>query len=448
MCAIQRSLATSSWGHFSVGATNTNQERRTLGGRTLAVYRQPLVSATLASTFFLKGVSYLCIPFMTLFLVKDTTLPPYAIGVLVGINQVGSLSAGFFGGVLADRIGRRRVLLIGLYVTALVFLGFFVIASTIRDSIAFAPLFGLLNVLYGVMSGFFWPVSQVMMAESLPQEDRAIVFRHRYVVTSFASGIGPPVGAFLGIASDRAAFVIAGLCYGAFASVFWLLTRNSEVVPSTTVADHRLGEVARVLARDRTFTYLTLSMILFAVGFAQIATNLSRVVVHDYSHGIAFFSLLLTVNAVGIFALQPVATVFMRHVSPALGMAIGNLIFTAGCLLFPMHDFGKPGLVVLIVAISLAEVLVVPTASVIIDELAPPTMRGAYYGAATLRNLGLAVGPAAGGFVLGWFAPSTLYTFMGICGAAASLAAWLAFRSRRSPVLAAATELGSGRHAA
>jgi predicted MFS family arabinose efflux permease len=431
---------------------HTHQRRRTPGAQTFRIYREPLVSATLASTFFLKGVSFLCIPFMTIFLVKDTTLPAYAIGILVGINQVGSLCSGFFGGVLADRIGKRRVLLIGLYVTAAVFFGFFVLASTMRGSIAFAPLFGLLNVLYGVMSAFFWPLSQVIMADSLPKEDRGIVFRHRYVVTSFASGVGPPVGAFLGIASDRAAFVVAGLCYAAFATVFWLLTRNLELPSAAGAERHGFGEAMRVLARDRTFTYLTLSMILFATAFAQIGTNLSRLVVHDYAHGLAFFSLLLTVNAIGIFALQPAATVFMRRVSPGQGMAIGNLILTAACLLFPAHDFGKAGLVGLIVAISVAEVLVVPTASVIVDELAPSSMRGAYYGAATLRNLGLAVGPAAGGFVLGAFAPGTLYTFMGICGAGATVAAWLALRTRTAPALegapASASEVQPGRHVA
>ncbi|WP_369260907.1 MFS transporter [Streptomyces sp. R35] len=394
-----------------------------------SVYRNPLVSVTMASTFFLKLVSFLCIPFMTIYLSKNVDAPPYVIGVIVGLSQIGSLTAGFFSGVLADRVGKRLVLLVGLFGSALVFLLFFLTATFLKGSSAFPVVFGLLNACSGVMSAFFWPVTQVLMADSLPKERRPAVFRHRYVLTNFAVGIGPPVGAFLGIASARAAFVISGCSYLVFAVAFWRLTRGtgfgvsevSEVSDSSGEASQRrsFGGALKVLGADRVFRGLTLSMILFTLAYCQIETNLSAIVSGGFADGVRFFSILLTVNAVAVIVLQPPATMISRRLSPRRTILLGNALFAVVCLLFPVAEFGKTGLVALVVLVSMAEVLVVPTVSVVADELAPPSMRGTYFGAATLRNLGLGAGPAAGGLVLASFDRGLLFVFMGLCGVAA-----------------------------
>ncbi|MFB7059251.1 MFS transporter [Streptomyces vinaceus] len=385
-----------------------------------AAYRNPLVSVTMASTFFLKLVSFLCIPFMTIYLSKNVDAPLYVIGVIVGLSQIGSLTAGFFSGMLADRVGKRLVLLVGLFGSAFVFLMFFLVATFLRGSALFPVVFGLLNAGYGVMSAFFWPVTQVLMADSLPKERRPAVFRHRYVLTNFAVGIGPPAGALLGIASARAAFVISGCSYLVFAIAFWWLTRGTRFGFSAGPTERRSFTGAlKVLAGDRVFRGLTVSMILFTLAYCQIESNLSAVVNDGFADGVRFFSILLTVNAVAVIALQPLATMISKRLDPRRTILLGNGLFTVVCLLFSLVTFGKAGLIALVVLVSMAEVLVVPTVSVVVDELAPPTMRGTYFGAATLRNLGLGAGPALGGLVLAFLGRGLLFVFMGLCGAAA-----------------------------
>ncbi|MFF8383048.1 MFS transporter [Streptomyces kanasensis] len=411
----------------------SGETRREKRRRDFAAYRHPIVAVTMASTFFLKLVSYLCIPFMTIFLSRNADLPAHVIGLLVGLNQIGSLTAGFFSGVLADRIGRRRILLVGLFGTALVFGLLFAVATYLRQSVAFPVLFGVLNVSYGVMSAFFWPVTQVVMADSLPKEQRPVLFRHRYVLTNTAVAVGPPTGAFLGLASDRLAFVIAGACYLLFALAYAWLGRGTEYgapVPPPAASAPAAGAKAagdrrsftgalRVLAADRAFRSLTVSMILFTLAYCQIESNLSRIVSTRFPDGIRFFAVLLTVNAVAVIALQPLASRAAERLGPRRTLLAGNALFAVVCLLFPLTGSGRAALVALVVLISLAEVLVVPTVSVVVDELAPPDLRGTYFGAATLRNLGLGLGPAAGGLVLTLFPRELLFVFMGLCAAAA-----------------------------
>lgn len=401
------------------GQTQPQPQTQPRGG-DFVVYRNPLVSVTMAGTFFLKLVAFLCVPFMTIYLSKNVDAPAYVIGIIVGLNQIGSLSAGFFSGVLADRVGKRRVLLVGLFGSSAVFLLYYLVSGLLQGSPALPVLFGVLNTCYGVMSAFFWPITQVLMADSLPKERRPVVFRHRYMLTNLAIGVGPPVGAFLGIASARAAFVISGSCFLVFAVSFWWLTRGTSFGRSDEPATRRsfLGAI-KVLGADRMFRGLTLSMILFTLAYCQIESNLSVIVSRGFTDGVRFFSVLLTVNAVSVIVLQPVASFIAKRVGERRALLLGDALFTLVCLLFFFVGFGKAALVTLIVLISMAEVLVVPTASVVVDELAPDTMRATYFGAATLRNLGFGTGPAVGGLVLALFPSTVLFVFMGLCGVAA-----------------------------
>jgi MFS family permease len=70
-----------------------------------------------------------------------------------------------------------------------------------------------------------------------------------------------------------------------------------------------------------------------------------------------------------------------------------------------------------IVVMSLAEAILFPTMNVHIDRLAPNHMRGAYFGAASIYELGFAVAPLGGGIILDYFGGYWLF----MSGAALSL---------------------------
>jgi predicted MFS family arabinose efflux permease len=63
---------------------------------------------------------------------------------------------------------------------------------------------------------------------------------------------------------------------------------------------------------------------------------------------------------------------------------------------------------------------VVPTLSVRVDELAPSGMRGSYFGAASLRQLGPTLGPALGGVMLSGIGATALFVSMALVGVASA----------------------------
>jgi MFS family permease len=54
---------------------------------------------------------------------------------------------------------------------------------------------------------------------------------------------------------------------------------------------------------------------------------------------------------------------------------------------------------------TLGEIIVIPAEYMFIDLIAPEPLRGVYYGAQNLSNLGAALGPVIVGFALGQWVP-------------------------------------------
>ena len=63
---------------------------------------------------------------------------------------------------------------------------------------------------------------------------------------------------------------------------------------------------------------------------------------------------------------------------------------------------------------TLGEILNYPAANMLIDKLAPEHMRGTYFGAQTLTNIGHFIGPWIGGFLLVSYGGNTLYVLMAV----------------------------------
>lgn len=400
-------------------------------GRIARLYRHPVAALILSSTFLLRGSSYLCLPFMTVLLFKDTHLSPYVIGAVVGLYQLGSVGAAMVSGILADRLGRRLILLTGLYGTSATYLAFFVLIRFYAGAQCFPAAFGLLNLGLGIAAAFYHPITQAILADNLDKEDRVLAFQHRYVLISVGALACPPLGAYLGVAAPGAAFLIVGTLHLAFSLFFTRLDLRIH----GPVEPMRLGSTLAVLYHDRRFLLLTLSCFLFALATSQLDSNLSQIIASRFDNGMQFFSLVLSVNAITVFTLQPLLGSLSARWPPTRSIFVGMMLLPLSILAFQLVGASKAGFIALNMLTMISSMLVVPVASAVIDELAPPNLRSTYFGAASLRNLGQALGPAAGGTVVGLLGPGALFMFMALCGmaAAATILAVGAARHRRQP---------------
>ena len=103
-----------------------------------------------------------------------------------------------------------------------------------------------------------------------------------------------------------------------------------------------------------------------------------------------------------------------ENISPDIRIIIGGGILAASQLAFwfneTINTFWWAGYTVFF---SIAEAILLPNFSILLDRLAPERYRGAYLGASTLAVFGLSLGPFLGGVLLKWHGKG-MFVFMTI----------------------------------
>lgn len=73
------------------------------------------------------------------------------------------------------------------------------------------------------------------------------------------------------------------------------------------------------------------------------------------------------------------------------------------------------------IVFTVGEIIIIPAEYLFIDYIAPEDMRGVYYGAQNLSNLGAALGPVLCGMALSLYAPQAMFYVLSTCIVLASV---------------------------
>ena len=185
-----------------------------------------LIWLILFAGFWIKCAAYFTVPFLAVFLAKNTALSLPVIGLIVGAQPLAALAGGFLGGHLSDRFGRRQILFVSLIGSSLAYFGFFLAARYLAGGPASWLCFALLNLCAGWFSSFFWPVTQALIADLVSEQQRPVIYRYRYVITNIGAGLGPLLGISLGIAAASTAFLVTALSYAGFLAILYFFGAN------------------------------------------------------------------------------------------------------------------------------------------------------------------------------------------------------------------------------
>ena len=131
----------------------------------------------------------LLFPFFALYVTQKFDVGMTQAGIILATNSVAGIVGSTIGGALADRYGRRGIILFGLVVSALSGL-------TLGFVNKFYLFYGL-SVFVGLMGSAAHPAHQAMVADLLPADKRSEGFGILRVVSNFAWIIGPTIGGFL-----------------------------------------------------------------------------------------------------------------------------------------------------------------------------------------------------------------------------------------------------------
>ncbi|OAH12881.1 MDR family MFS transporter [Streptomyces jeddahensis] len=361
------------------------------------------------------------VPFLAVFLHRELGLQPGMIGFVIGSSVFFSIFAGFVGGSLSDLLGRTRLLLISLLGVIGSFVGLYFSHGVLAVFV--------FNATMALSSSSFGPVGKALLSDLLPPGRRVKWFSYQYVTTNMGYAVGPVVGAAVGLAGDRSAFLVGALGYGVYllglAGVLLLTSSSSASAgePGRTATGEGqtqlfgsvlkgLAESARVVATDSRLLFLILAGLLLEAVHGRVSSLLAQHLSGGFADGTAILGYVLTINAVTVVVLQLSVSKFMDKRNPVASIVVGGLLTVLGMAGFAFAE-ELWHFVAAMVVFSLGEILIYPAEFAIIDRIAPEDRRGSYFGAQTFAQLGVFIGPYTGGLLLAAYGGTTMFLGVG-----------------------------------
>ncbi|NUS83853.1 MAG: MFS transporter [Streptomyces sp.] len=332
----------------------------------------PSVVWTVFAGTIVNRLGYLVTPFLVFFLAArgvtgaETT---YVLGALGAGNLLGPA----LGGLLADRIGRRSTMLIGL-------LG----ASAAQGALFAAP--GVLTMaaaalLLSAAGAMISPAAYALLADSVDAGRR----QRAYALFGWGVNIGTAVAGVLGGFLAAHGFWLLFTVDVATMLVYAVIvaTRLRETRPARPAGKDE-GAVADgigygVVLRDRLLLALLplFGLQLFVYSLTEVALPLA---IRDSGLSPAVYGAMAAVNAVFVVVLQPVATATLARLPQLPVQAGGSVLIAVGVALTGVAD-SVAVYTVSVVVWSLGEVVVAGIAASMVAGLAPAHARGRYQGA-------------------------------------------------------------------
>ncbi|MEJ2710356.1 MAG: MFS transporter [Anaerolineales bacterium] len=366
-------------------------------------------------TFIDRLGGALMFPFFTLYLTRKFGIGMTQVGVIFGMFSISSVIGSMFGGALADRMGRKGMLLFGLVMSAT--------SSLLMGVINQIELFYVVTLFVGILSNAGGPAQQAMVADLLPEKQRAEGFGILRVVVNLAVTIGPVIGGLLAAQSYLWLFIsdaIASLITAGIVAVALKETRQPqpEGEPVQSMGQTFKGYFS--VGHDLAFMWFLGASVLMVLVYMQMNTTLAVYLRDVHSVTEQGFGYILSLNAAMVVLFQFSITRWISKYRPMLMMAIGTLLYAIG---FAMYGFVSLYFFFLVAMaiITIGEMLVAPVGQAIVARLAPEDMRGRYmavYGFSWV--LPSAVGPLLAGMVMDNFNPNWVWYSAGLVGIVAA----------------------------
>ncbi len=369
----------------------------------------PKFRVLVAANFIDRLGGTMLFPFFALYVTRRFDVGMTEAGLLMGIFGLTGLIGSVVGGALADRIGRKKLIIFGLLSSALGSLGMGLM-DNLAGFYALAAVSGLLNSVAG-------PAYGAMVADMLPEEQRSEGFGLLRVAGNLAWIIGPTIGGLLAAHSYMYLFVADAVTSTITAAIAFRMIPETkpEVQPGTepqsfarTVAGYAL------VAKDGLFVAFIVASVLMGVVYQQmystLAVYLSRV------HGLPDrdYGLLLSIDAFVVVLFQFPITARTKKYPPMLMMALGTALYMVG---FTMYGFvaGMAMFVVAILIITVGEMIVIPVSQALAARFAPEDMRGRYMAFFEVSwSIPSMVGPAAAGLIMDNYDPRWVWYLCGV----------------------------------
>ena len=335
-------------------------------------------------------------PFLVIYLHSVRGIPLGLAGLAGSTSAACGLAATLASGSVADRLGARAAMLVGLAMSATGFAGY----PLIREPWEAILLAGLA----GAGTGTWLTAQSALVASLVPAELRHVAFAQQRVAANLGLGIGGFAGGLIVTTADPASFtrlfVLDAATFAAYGAVLLFVPAVGRRTP--------VGGGYRAAVRNRPFLGVVALNVVWLASTIALLNSLFPVFAHDQS-GVSTHAIgvLFLVNCLTIVGLQlPVSrAVEGRRRTRMLGLMA--LLFAAWWLLVLVTGARLEGgtavavLAVAITVLGVGECLYDSVQGPLVAGLAPDGSIGRYLAVSSFGwQVGFIVAPAVGGVLL------------------------------------------------
>ncbi len=391
---------------------------------------------TLLFASFIDSVGgFILFPFFTLYITQKFGVGMTTVGMIFGAFAVTSMIGSTIGGALADRLGRKPLILFGLVVSA--------VSSLWLGLVNELGLFFAGAIFVGLFTNIGGPARQAMIADILPEEQRAQGFGLFRVVVNLAAAIGPAIGGFLASQSYLSLF-LTDAAISIFVAILLFIILPETRIARKSKEEESVGQTFGgygTVLRDKFFMFFWLASALSTLVYIQMNGTLAVYLRDVHNVSLQSFGTILSLNAGMVVLFQFYITRRYAKYPELAVITLGALLNAIG---FALYGFvATYGLFLLAMAIiTIGEMLWAPISQSIVARLAPEDMRGRYMAFFGFSfAVPFAIGPLLAGLVIDYYDPNWVWYAGGIIGlASAAMFGLMYIRSSRKEALAATSD--------
>jgi MFS family permease len=379
----------------------------------------------IAITFIDRIGGSLLFPFFALYITSKFNVGMTEVGVLFAAFSVSSFAGSTIGGALTDRFGRKGIIMFGLIASS-----FSTVAMGLIGSF---QAFFFLALFVGILTDVAGPAHQAMIADILPEKQRADGYGILRVAFNLSVVIGPAIGGLLATRSYMLLFLTdaaISLLTVILIAIFLPETKPEAHpdAPKETMGSTFAG-YGQVF-RNTAFMLFLGAVMLQVFAYMNMNTTLGVYLRNEHSTPESSYGLLLSINAAMVVLMQFPITRRITKYPPMLMMAFGTFLYVIG---FSMYGFvsAYSMFVFAMVIITIGEMVVSPVSQALVASFAPEEMRGRYMAIAGFSwGIPFAVGPYLAGLVIDGPKPYMLWYAAGFVGMLSTLAFLALYRVR------------------
>src|SRR3989338_238827 len=342
--------------------------------------------------FFVRMALFMSYPFLALHL-SVLDFSAIDIGIILGSHYFFASFIGAIGANASDRFHPKKIVILNLSTSSIAFIGLAFSTSFFH--------FLICNILLAVSTAIFEPTATTIIAKSVSSELHSILLRFRYLAINAGAVIGPLLGALFLPLGFRLSFVGTSLLIILYLTVFMSVKpvkMNTERGENERRVDLRM--VFNHMRRNTPFLFLMGANLCLTMTYSQIFSTFPQIIKSISGNESHLYHAMIITNPISVIILGLFLTRLLSKQKSKPLLLIGSLLLCFVFVGYGFCSFSYLNCIGLMVLFSFAEMLLIPTTTKYLIDLAPIEFRRSYLGSESWSYLGFFMGNFAGGWLL------------------------------------------------